>query len=154
MDYLHQPKDIHWLGKMKTCTCMHLLVTTSPYLTPQIICNILYCKVNHVSIMACNLIIFYIFVWLLTVETDKCLLLLWFSSVQFSHSVMSNPMDCSTSGLPVHHQLLELTQTHVHWVSDAIQPSHPLWSPLLPIFSPSIFLSIRVFSNEFALHTR
>ena len=42
-------------------------------------------------------------------------------------------MDCSTPGLPVHHQLLEFTQTHIHWVSDAIQPSHPLSSP-----SPSI----------------
>ena len=41
-------------------------------------------------------------------------------------------MDCSTPGLPVHHQLLEFTQTHVHWVDDAIQPSHPLSSPSLP----------------------
>ena len=40
-----------------------------------------------------------------------------------------DPMDCSTPGLPVHHQLPESTQTHVHWVSDAIQPSHPLSSP-------------------------
>ena len=62
------------------------------------------------------------------------------SSVQFSHSVMSNlcnPMDCSTSGLPVHHQLLEPTQTHVHSVSDAIQPSHPLSSPSHPAFNLS-----------------
>ena len=43
-------------------------------------------------------------------------------------------MDCSTPGLPVHHQLPEFTQTHVHWVSDAIQPSHPLLSPSLPAF--------------------
>ena len=56
-------------------------------------------------------------------------------SVQFSHSVMSNslrPMDCSTPGLLVHHQLPESTQIHVHWVGDAIQPSHPLSSPSLP----------------------
>ena len=55
-----------------------------------------------------------------------------FSSVQFSHSVVStlcNPMDCSMPGLPVHHQLLEFTQTYVHWVGDGIQPSHPLSSP-------------------------
>ena len=45
-------------------------------------------------------------------------------------------MDCSTPGLPVHHQLLEFTQTHVHWVGDAIQPSHPLSSPSLT-FNPS-----------------
>ena len=65
-------------------------------------------------------------------------------------------MDCSTPGLPVHHQLPEFTQTHVHWVGDAIQldermPSHPLSSPLLP---PSVFPSIRVFSNESVLHIR
>ena len=53
-------------------------------------------------------------------------------------------------GLPVHHQLLEFTQTHVHWVSDAIQPSHSLSLPFLP----SIFPNIRVFSNESALHIR
>ena len=62
------------------------------------------------------------------------------TSVQFSHSVMSNslrPRDCSTPGLPVHYQLLEFTQTHVHWVSDAIQPSHLLLSPSLPTFNLS-----------------
>ena len=59
-------------------------------------------------------------------------------SVQFSHSVVSdscNTMNRSTPGLPVHHQLLESTQTHVHWVGDAIQPSHPLSSSVIPISS-------------------
>ena len=46
-------------------------------------------------------------------------------------------MDCSTPGLPVHHQLPELTKTHVHWVGDAIQPSHPLSSPSPPTFNLS-----------------
>ena len=46
-------------------------------------------------------------------------------------------MDCSTPGLPVQHQLPELAQTHVHWVSDAIQPSHCLSSPSPPAFNPS-----------------
>ena len=59
-----------------------------------------------------------------------------------------DPMDCSTPGFPVHQRLPELTQTHVHWVSDAIQSSHPLLSLLL---SPSILPSIRVFSNESVL---
>ena len=59
-------------------------------------------------------------------------------------------MDC-TPGLPVHHQLPESTQTHVHWISDAIQPSHPLLSPSPPA---SIFPSIRVISDESALHIR
>ena len=52
-----------------------------------------------------------------------------FSSVAQSGLTLCNPMNRSTSGLPVHHQLLESTQTHVHWVSDAIQQSHPLLSP-------------------------
>ena len=60
-------------------------------------------------------------------------------------------MDCSTPGLPVHEQLLEFTQIHVHWVGDAIQPSHPRHHLLL---LPSIFPSIRVFSNESAFHIR
>ena len=61
-------------------------------------------------------------------------------SVQFSHSIVStlcNHMNCSIPGLPVHHQLLEFTQTHVHWVGDAIQPSHPLPSPSPPAPNPS-----------------
>ena len=48
-----------------------------------------------------------------------------------------NPMNCSTSGLPVHHQLLEFAQTHVHRVGDAIQPSHPLSSPSPPALNLS-----------------
>ena len=48
-----------------------------------------------------------------------------------------DPMDCSTPGFPVHHHLLELAQSHVHWVGDAIQPSHPLSSPSPPAFSLS-----------------
>ena len=52
-----------------------------------------------------------------------------FSSVAQSCPTLCNPMNCSTPGLPVHYQLPEFTQTHVHWVSDAIQPSHPLSSP-------------------------
>ena len=54
-----------------------------------------------------------------------------FSSVTQSCPTFCNPIDCSMPGLPVHHQLLELTQTHVHCVSHAIQPSHPLSSPFL-----------------------
>ena len=60
-------------------------------------------------------------------------------------------MDCSIPGLPVHHQLPWFIQTHVHRVGDTIQPSHPL-SPLLLL--PSIFPSIRVFSNELTLLIR
>ena len=80
----------------------------------------------------------------------------WVNSVQFSSVTQScltlcNPIDCNMPGLSVHHQLPQFTQSHVHWVSDAIQPSHLLY-PLL--FLPSFFPSIRVFSNELALHIR
>ena len=60
-----------------------------------------------------------------------------FSSVTQSCPTLYNPMDCSMSGFPVHHQLPELTQTHVHRVRDAIQPSHPLSSPSPPAFNLS-----------------
>ena len=60
-----------------------------------------------------------------------------FSSVAQSCLTLCNPMNCSTPGFPVHHQLLEFTQTHVHRVGDAIQPSHPLSSPSPPAPNPS-----------------
>jgi len=86
----------------------------------------------------------------------ECLQFGGMSSVQFSSvsqpcPTLCDPMNCSTPGLPVHHQLPEFTQTHVHRVGDAIQPSHPLPSPsLLPPIPPSI----RVFSNESTLRIR
>ena len=55
-----------------------------------------------------------------------------FSSVAQSHPTLCDPVDCSTPGLPVHHQLLEFAQTHVQWVGNAIQPPHPLSSPSPP----------------------
>ena len=58
-------------------------------------------------------------------------------SVAQSWLTLCSPMNCSTPGFLVHHQLPELTQTHVHWVSDAIQPSHPLSSPSPPTFNLS-----------------
>ena len=73
----------------------------------------------------------------------------WFSfkvlSVQFNHSlclILCNPMNRSTPGLPVHHQLPEFTQTHIHWISDAIQPSHPLSSPSPPALNLSKCLGL------------
>ena len=60
-----------------------------------------------------------------------------FSSVAQSCPTVCDPMNRSTPGLPVHHQLPEFTQTHVHRVSDAIQPSHPLLSPSPPAHNPS-----------------
>ena len=74
-----------------------------------------------------------------------------FSSVAQSCPTLCDPMNHSTPGLPVHHQLLEFTQTHVHRVGDAIQPSHPLSSPYPPAPIPP---RIRVFSNDSVLCIR
>ena len=74
-----------------------------------------------------------------------------FSSVTQLCLTLCDPMDCNKPGFPVHHQLLGLTQTHVHWVSEAIQP-FILCRPLLLLLS--IFPSIRVFPNESVLQIR
>ena len=76
-----------------------------------------------------------------------------FSSVQFSSVAQScltlcNAMNRSTPGLPVHHQLLEFTQTHIHQVSDAIQPSHPLSSPFPPALNPAQHQSLFQWANS------
>ena len=74
-----------------------------------------------------------------TFSSASFLLLLWvqFSSGAQSCPTLCDPMNCSLPGLPVHRQLPELTQTHAHWVSDAIQPSHRLSSPFPPTLSLS-----------------
>ena len=77
----------------------------------------------------------------------------WALSVQFSLvtqscSTLCDPMNRSTPGLPVHHQLPEFTQTHVHQVSDAIHPSHPLSSPSPPVLNPSQHQSIFQWVNS------
>ena len=71
-----------------------------------------------------------------------------FSSVAQSCPTLCNPMNRSMPGLPVHHQLPEFTQTHVHWVSDAIQPSHPLLSPSPPAPNPSQHQSLFQWVNS------
>ena len=72
-------------------------------------------------------------------------------SVAQSCPILCDLMDCRKPGFPVLHYLLGFAQTHVHWVSDTIQPSHPLLPPSL---LPSIFPSITVFTNELVLHIR
>ena len=74
---------------------------------------------------------------LYSLSHQACLRLTQFSSVTQLCPTLCDPMDCSMPGLPVHHQLLELIQTHVHRVSDAIQLSHPLPSPSPPTFNSS-----------------
>ena len=71
-----------------------------------------------------------------------------FSSVTQSCPTLHDPMICSTPGFPVHHQLLQFTQTHIHWVSDAIQPSHPLWSRSIPALNPSQHQSLLQWVNS------
>ena len=70
------------------------------------------------------------------------------TSVAQSCPSLFDPMDCSTPDLPVHHQLLEFNQTYVHWVSDAIQPSHPLSSPSPPAFNLSQHLGLFICSSD------
>ena len=88
-----------------------------------------------------------------TVKYDRPIMvirsLLNFSSVQsLSRVRLCNPMNHSMPGLPVHHRLPEFTQTHVHWVSDAIQPSHPLLSPFPPAPNPSQHQSLFQWVNS------
>ena len=88
-----------------------------------------------------------------TRHMKRCSTSLIISSVQFSSVTQScptlcDPMNRSTPGLPVHHQLPEFMQTHVHQVSDAIQPSHPLSSPFLPAPNPSQHQSLFQWVNS------
>ena len=71
-----------------------------------------------------------------------------FSSVAQLCLTLCDPMNCSTPGLLVHHHLPESTQTHVHWVRDAIQPSHPLSSPSAPAPNPSQHQSLFQWVNS------
>ena len=75
--------------------------------------------------------------WLFDYWGYRVYFLVQFSSVTQLCLSLWDPMNCSTPGLPVHHQLPESTQTHVHWVGDATQPSHPFSSPSPPTFSLS-----------------
>ena len=75
--------------------------------------------------------------WQIDGKTMETMTDFQFSSVTQSCLTLCGPMNCSTPGLPVHHQLPEFTQTHVHRVSDAIQPSHPLSSPSPPALNLS-----------------
>ena len=84
----------------------------------------------------------------------SCSCVPWFSSVSSVTQwclTLWHLLDCITPGFPVLYQLPKLAQTHVHWVGDAIQPSHPL---LTLLFLPSVFPSIRVFSSESVPHIR
>ena len=91
---------------------------------------------NSIKLWFSVLIVYFtLFFFKLHFVLEYSLLTTWsvqFSSVTQLCLTLWDPMVCSMPGLPVHHQLLEITQTHVHWVGDAIQPSHPLSSPSPP----------------------
>ena len=91
--------------------------------------NLLFVRFSHTVVYYCNVFIFFAILFSI-VWTCCCL-------VTKSCLTLCDPMDCSTPDFPVHHQLPELTQSHVHWVGDAIQPSHPLLSPSPPAFNLS-----------------
>ena len=86
----------------------------------------------------------------ITISKGKILYCTQFSSVAQSCPTLCNPMDYSTPGLPVHHQIPEFSQPHVHWVGDAIQPSHPLSSPSPPAFNLYQYQSL--FQGVSSLH--
>ena len=88
---------------------------------------------------------------LLSVCYDSCPVIdIQFSSVTQPCPTVCYPMNCSTPGLPVYNQLPEFTQTHIHWVGDAIQPSHPLSSPSPPALNPSQHQRLFQWINSFA----
>ena len=97
---------------------------------------------SHRMALSCDLVsglCIAVLAWCSSLWISSLLICVRFSSVQFIRSYvwLCDPMDCSMPGLPVHHQFPELTQTHVHWVSDAIQPSHALMSPCPPVLNLS-----------------
>ena len=127
---------------MRSLPVMVILVVDFSFNTLNIFCHsLLACRifaerstVNHMGfplyVTCCfSLAAFNIF--------PLCLISAQFSSVTQSCPTLCDPMNRSTPGLPVHHQLPKFTQTHVHRVSDAIQPSHPLSSPSPPAPNPS-----------------
>ena len=91
---------------------------------------------SYVSSLFIEIQLTYNVVLISAIQKSDSLISVQFSSVTQSCPTLCDPMDSSTPGLPIHHQLPESTQTHVHWVGDAIQPSHPLSSP-----SPALNLS-------------
>ena len=102
--------------------------------------RVLHCQVGSLPLMPPGKPLYWIYLPLNSYHVQFVLPMIsvsHFSSVLQLCPTLCNPMNRSMPGLPVHHQLPESTQTHVHWVSDAIQPSHPLSSPSPPATNPS-----------------
>ena len=106
------------------CTCTHFMWSRACVYAQSLSCVQLFCNLMDCSLPVSSLHGF------IPASVQ-------FSSVTQSYPTLCDPMNHSTPGFPVHHQLVEFTQTHVHRVSDAIQPSHPLPSPSPPATNPS-----------------
>ena len=137
------------------CSTFFIVQLSHPYVTTGKIIALTRCTfVGKVMSLIFNMLSMLVrtFLW-----RNKCLLiswlqsLPWFCEVAQSCLTLCNPMDCSTRGSPVHHQLLELAQIHVYWVGNAIQPSCPLSSPSPPAFNLSQHQGL---FNELTLHIR
>ena len=147
---LSQPEN--FLPALKHCIHFFYNMETYSSLTIPILPN---CNKQNNSPSPSNLLLIYL-TWLkgdcrcgqinyLEMGRLSWIILIQFSSVAQSHQTLCNPTDCSTPGFPVHHQLLDLAQTHVHRVGDAVQPHHPVI-----LFSSSLqsFPASGSFSNE------
>ena len=134
---------IPWTQSTESQRVRHYWATNINILTFIIITSLI--SFLFFTTQAC---IFRHYIFILPVKKIKNKTTCLFSSVAQSCPTLCDPMNCSTPGLPVHHQLLEFTQTHIHWVSDAIQPSHPLSSPSPPAPNPSQHQSLFQWVNS------
>ena len=116
----------------------------SSYLLPRTLLNVL--PIRSVQSLSC--VRLFATTWTTAHQASLSITNSQFSSVAQSCLTICDPMNRSTPGLPGHHHLPEFTQTHVHWVSDAIQPSHPLLSPSPPAPNPSQHQSLSQWINS------
>ena len=129
-DFGDQTRSIHWLyGVSLWLTPCDEVLVFNYLLTENIL---LFTLLSHAAIFFYNSLPLYNIL-----SSSRLISTIQFCSVAQLCLTLCDPMDCHMPDLPVHHELLELTQTHVHWVSDGIQPSHPLLSPSPPTFNHS-----------------
>ena len=153
---------------LESILLIHILTTQSPYprhstipvfLQPEFPSGWLIALANDlISVELEWWAIFLVYIWLYMqgYRYTKRSYIYQFSSVAQSWPTLCDPTNRSMPGFPVLHQLPEFTQTHVHWVKDAIQPSHPLSSPSPPAPSPYIYLERerQIYWNRYNLFTK
>ena len=149
--------DSHWLSNLHMviyvfqCSSLSSPLPLLPLLGPQVcfLCLCLHCSPENRFISTIFLDSIYMCEYMMFVFLFLTYFTLYqFSSVAHLCPTLCDPMNCSTPGLPVHHQCPEFTQTHVRWVGDAIQPSHPLLSPSPPAPNPSQHQSLFQWVNS------